>query len=67
SKEDGYDSMRFINIVQCKGLIEYLNDLTERGLSPTVNMVHNFSAGIAGKQTGKHCRTRWLVANKDEL
>ena len=67
SREDGYDSMRFLSTIQSKALIKYINDLTERGLPPTVQMVRNLAAGIAGKQPGNHWTARWLAAHKNEL
>ena len=39
SREEGYDAQRLLNTIQSKALIKYINDLTERGLPPTVVMV----------------------------
>ena len=52
SREKGYDAQRFLNTIQSKALIKYINDLTERGLLPTVTMVQNIAAEIAGKLPG---------------
>ena len=52
SREEGYDIQRFLNTIQLKALIKYINNLTERGLPPTVAMVQNIAAGIAGKPPG---------------
>ena len=46
--------MRFLSTIQLKALIKYINDLTERGLPPTVQMVRNLATGIVGKQPGNH-------------
>jgi len=67
SREESYDSMRFLNTIQSKALIKYINDLTERGLPPTVAMVENIAAEIVGRQPGHNWPTRWLAAHKDEL
>ena len=59
--------MRFLNTIQLKALIKYINDLTERGLPPTVAMVKNIIAKIVGRQPGYNWPTRWLAAHKDKL
>ena len=59
--------MRFLSTIQLKALIKYINDLTERGLPPTVQMVRNLAARIAGKQPGNHQTACWLAAHKNEL
>ena len=59
--------MRFLNTIQSKALIKYINNLTERGLPPTVVMVKNIAAEIIGRQPGHNQLTRWLAAYKDEL
>jgi len=41
SRATAHDSMRLLNQVQSKVLIQYINDLTERGLPPTVAIVQN--------------------------
>jgi len=67
SREDGYNLMRFLSTIQSKALIKYINDLTERGLPPIVQMVQNLAAGIARRQPGNHWTARWLAAHKNEL
>ena len=42
-----------LNNAQLKVLVKYINDLTERGLPPTVAMVRNIAAGIAQQQLRK--------------
>ena len=59
--------MRFLNTIQSKALIKYINDLTECGLPPTVVMVKNIIAEIVGRQPGHNQLTCWLAAHKDEL
>lgn len=54
SKADGYDSMRLLDAAQSKALIKYINDLTERGLPPTISMLRNLAAGIARREPGEH-------------
>jgi hypothetical protein len=34
-KDDAYDNQRLLSTAQSTALIKYINDLTERGLSPT--------------------------------
>jgi len=52
SREESYNLMRFLNTIQSKALIKYINNLTERGLPPTVVMVKNIAAEIIGRQPG---------------
>ena len=59
--------MRFLSTIQLKALIKYINDLTEQGLPPTVQMVRNLAARIVGKQPGNHWTGRWLADYKNEL
>ena len=67
SREESYDSMQFLNTIQSKMLIKYINDLTKCGLPPTVAMVQNIVAEIAGKPLGHNWMTYWLAAHKDKL
>ena len=67
SKEDGYDSQRLLNSAQSEALIKYINDLTERGLSPTNDMVRTFALHIAGRLPGPHWASRWVKAHDSEL
>jgi hypothetical protein len=39
SRADGYDSLSFLTKEQSKVLVNYINDLTNRGLPPTVAML----------------------------
>ena len=39
SKEKGYNVQQFLNTIQSKVLIKYINNLTKRGLPPTVTIV----------------------------
>ena len=53
-RADGYDSQSFLSKKQSMVLINYINDLTNRGLPPTIAMLRNFAQEIAGKQPGSH-------------
>jgi hypothetical protein len=48
-----HQNSRFLNDPQEKELIRYINQLTKKGLPPTVSMVRNFASDIAGKLPGK--------------
>ena len=48
-------------------LVDYVNQLTEKGLPPTHTMLANFAEDISGKQPSKNWVTRWLKANKDKV
>jgi hypothetical protein len=67
SKHAAYNKQKFLNDIQSKSLIKYINDLTERGLPPTVTMVRNIAAGIAGRLPGVNWASRWIQANKNEI
>jgi len=60
SRADGYDSLSFLTKEQSKVLVNYVNDLTNRGLPPTVAMLRNFAQEIAGKQPGSRWAARWI-------
>jgi hypothetical protein len=67
SKHAAYNKQKFLDDIQSKSLIKYINDLTERGLPPTVAMVRNIAAGIAGRLPGVNWASRWIQANKNEI
>ncbi|OCK90697.1 uncharacterized protein K441DRAFT_578977, partial [Cenococcum geophilum 1.58] len=54
SRATAHDSMRLLNQIQLKVLIQYINNLTKRGLPPTITIVQNLAARIAGRQLGEH-------------
>ena len=54
SREDEGDLRRLLNNTQLKVLIKYINDLTKRGLPPTVAIVYNIAAGITQQQPRKN-------------
>ena len=66
-KDIAYDNQRLLTTAQSKALIQYINDLTERGLPPTNAMVRNFAATIAGRRPGPQWISRWLKAHGKEL
>ena len=45
---------------QTKALIKYINNLTERGLAPTHQMVQNLASAIAGKMPGINWASCWV-------
>ena len=49
SHNQALDNWKLLNNIQSRVLIKYINDLTERGLPPTVAIVWNIDAGIAGR------------------
>ena len=67
SREEGYNAQRFLNIIQLKALIKYINDFTEHGLPPIIVMVQNIAAEITGKLLGYNWTICWLAAHKDKL
>ena len=66
-KDLAYENHRLLTTVQSKVLINYINDLTERGIPPTNAMVRNFAATIAERQPGPHWISRWLKAHGKEM
>ena len=59
--------MQFLNTIQLKVLIKYINDLTECGLPFTVTIVKNIVTKIIGRQLGHNWLICWLAAYKDKL
>jgi hypothetical protein len=66
-KDLAYENQRLLTTAQSKALIQYINDLTERGIPPTNAMVRNFAATIAGRLPGPHWVARWIKAHSEEL
>jgi hypothetical protein len=58
SKNTAYNNQKLLDDIQSKALIKYINDLTERGLPPTVAIVKNIAAEIIGRQPGHNWLTR---------
>jgi hypothetical protein len=61
------ENCRLLNDQQEKELIKYINQLTERGLLPTVSMVRNFARDIAGKLPGKNWSQRFCMRHEDKI
>ena len=47
--------------------IDYINELTKRGIPPTARMVARFVAEISGKQPGKNWVNRFVKSAQNEL
>jgi hypothetical protein len=67
SKEDHYNNQRLLNNIQSKALIQWINQLTERGLPPTNAMLENFAREISGKEPGKNWASWWKKAHSDKV
>ena len=53
TRESQYDDQRLLNNQQSKTLIQWINELTKRGLPPSNEMLNNFAKEICGKEPGK--------------
>ncbi|KAF2498950.1 hypothetical protein BU16DRAFT_309886 [Lophium mytilinum] len=58
SKADGYNSQKLLSPGKTKALIKYINDLSERGLPPTHQMVRNLASNLIKKMPGIHWVSR---------
>jgi hypothetical protein len=67
SRSYQYENQQVLNNEQSKTLIKWINDLTERGLPPSHEMLRNFAKEISGNRPGKNWPTRWLKTHSDEL
>jgi hypothetical protein len=67
SKEVQYNNQRLLSKEQSRALINWINQLTERGLPPTNSMLENFAREISGKEPGKNWATRWIKAHSDKV
>ncbi|KAI7973275.1 hypothetical protein EIK77_004552 [Talaromyces pinophilus] len=67
SKEAQYNNQRLLSNEQSRALINYINQLTERGLPPTNSMLANFARDICGKAPGKNWASRWVKAHSDKI
>src|SRR4030081_2633933 len=54
SRESQYENQRLLNNQQSAQLIKWINDLTDRGLPPSLSMLANFAKELSGKEPGKH-------------
>ena len=62
-----YNNQRLLNDEQSKKLIQWINQLTERGLPPTTLMLANLAQEISSKEPGKNWASRWLKAHSDKV
>jgi len=60
-------SLALLSPAQKKVCIDYINELTKRGIPPTARMVARFAAEISGKQPGKNWVNRFVRSAKKEL
>jgi hypothetical protein len=47
-----HQNQQHLTLTQEKELVQYINELTEKGIPPTVAMVRNFAEDIVGKRPG---------------
>ena len=52
---------------QQRGLISYINELSNRGIPPTTTMVRRFAYDISGKMPGKNWVYRFIRSEKNTL
>ena len=67
TRAEQYNDQRTLNNGQAKTLIKWINDLTDKGLSPTLEMLRNFAKELTGKKPGKQWPTRFLKKYDDQL
>jgi predicted DNA-binding protein YlxM (UPF0122 family) len=67
SKEEGYAKQQALSLQQEIELVQYIGKLTKRGLSPTREMIKNFSSEVAKRQLGESWVTRFINRNKIDL
>ena len=56
-----------LSIEQRKGLVDYINELTNRGLPPTAAMVRQFAHDIGGKWPEKNWVYRFVDSAENNL
>ena len=67
TRESQYDDQRLLNNQQSKTLIQWINELTKRGLPPSNEMLNNFAKEICGKEPGKMWSHQWLEKHNNEI
>jgi hypothetical protein len=67
SREAQYEAQSNLNHQQSKQLIQWIDELTERGLPPTHEMLRNFAKEISGQKPGKNWPGRWLKSHNDKI
>jgi hypothetical protein len=67
SQATQYENQRILNNQQSQTLIKWINELTERGLPPSHEILRNFVKEIVGKKPGKHWPVRFVKKHQNEL
>ena len=67
TREEKCDSQRLLTPTQEQELIQYIDGLCVRGLSPSRTMIRNFASEIAGRETGKTWVARFLQRHQIDL
>ena len=62
-----HQSRQLLHPQQEKDLVQYINELTEKGLPPTPAMVCNFAYDIVGKRPGKNWSQGFCKRHQDVL
>ena len=52
---------------QQRGLVSYINELTNLGIPPTTTMVRQFACDISGKRPGKNWVYRFIQSERNAL
>jgi hypothetical protein len=60
-------SIALLSDKQQKGLVSYINELTNRGIPPTTTMVRQFACDISGKRPGKNWVYRFIQSERNTL
>jgi hypothetical protein len=66
-QSDGYASQQLFNPQQEQALVQYIEDLTARGLPPTRAMIRNFALNISQQHVGVNWILRFIRRNHNHL
>ncbi|KAF2022551.1 hypothetical protein EK21DRAFT_15158, partial [Setomelanomma holmii] len=66
-KTSSFKAKKKLNLQQELELVQYIRDLTERGLPPTREMIQNFASAVAYKDISKSWVTQFINNYKDQL
>jgi hypothetical protein len=67
SREDQYANQQLLNPTQERTLLKYINDLTDKGLPPSHEMIRNFTQEIGGRCPGKQWSYRFVERNSSHI
>src|SRR6266566_2442863 len=67
SREAQYENQQLLSHAQEKVLVDYINELTERGLPPSHEMIRNFAEEICGKEPGKNWPSRFVERHNTKI